>query len=207
VDEWLHGAACVRPLVHGFEMVRTMAEAHLAEPLPLAPIQLPFRTGDSWLGAEFPDTMEVLHDTAAIVQHLPQGFSPAAAQSGLLIDEWSETVPNRREVTGLTFNYDAPNSAPPQALLLAVTPQETGSWSWDDLVETVRDTFRRARLRAVEPDQLGGLAGIGTLLPAVIAEFSTGRGSVSLDYSFTWTTIREQALSLSASHVAEEGGG
>ena len=207
VDEWLHGAACVRPLVHGFEIVRTMAEAHLAEPLPLAPIQLPFRSGDSWLGVEFPDAMEVLHDTVAVVQHLPQGFAPAGAQSGLLIDEWSETVPNRREVTGLTFNYDAPDSAPPQALLLAVTPRETGSWSWDDLVETVRDTFRRARLRAVEPDQLGGLAGIGTLLPAVIAEFSTGRGSVSLDYSFTWTTIREQASSLNVSHLATGGGG
>ena len=207
VDEWLHGAACVRPLVHGFEMVRTMAEAHLAEPLALAPIQLPFRTGDSWLGVEFPDAMEVVHDTVAIVQHLPQGFAPAGTQSGLLIDEWGESVPNRREVTGITFNYDAPNSAPPQALLLAVTPQETGSWSWDDLVETVRDTFRRARLRAVEPDEVGGLAGIGTLLPAVIAEFSTGRGSVSLDYSFTWAAIREQATTLSTSHVTDAGGG
>jgi hypothetical protein len=207
VDEWLHGAACVRPLVHGFEMVRTMAEAHLSEPLALAPIQLPFRTGDSWLGVEFPDAMEVVHDTVAIVQHLPQGFAPAGTQSGLLIDEWGESVPNRREVTGITFNYDAPNSAPPQALLLAVTPQETGGWSWDDLVETVRDTFRRARLRAVEPDEVGGLAGIGTLLPAVIAEFSTGRGSVSLDYSFTWAAIREQAAKLSTSHVTDAGGG
>jgi hypothetical protein len=204
VDEWLHGAACVRPLVHDFEMVRTMAEAHLADPLPLAPLQLPFRTGDSWLGVEFPDAMEVVHDTVAVVQHLPQGFAPGGAQCGLLIDEWTETVPTRSEVTGLTFNYDAPDSTPAQALLLAVTPRETGSWNWDDLVETVRDTFRRARLRAVEPDQLGGLAGIGTLLPAVIAEFSTGRGSVSLDYSFTWSAIREQAV---AHGLAGSGGG
>ena len=116
-------------------------------------------------------------------------------------------MPGRREVTGIGFNYDAPNSAPPQALLLAVTPHETGSWAWDDLVETVRDTFRRARLRAIEPDQIGGLAGIGTLLPAVIAEFSTGRSSVSLDYSFTWATIREQAVALSTKRVDATGGG
>jgi hypothetical protein len=112
VDEWLHGAACVRARVHAFEMVRTMAEAALPDPLPLAPIQLPFRTGDSWLGVEFPDTMEVVHDTVAVVQHLPQGFGPAGAQSGLLVDEWGESVPDRTDVTGLTFNYDSPDSAP-----------------------------------------------------------------------------------------------
>jgi hypothetical protein len=128
------------------------------------------------------------------VQHLPQGFDATAAQCGLLVDEWSESVPTREEVTGLAFNYDAPNSAPPQALLLAVTPHETGSWDWDDLVESVLDTFRRARLRAVEPEHVDGLAGIGTLLPAVVAEFSTSRGSVSLDYSFVHEAIRGPAL-------------
>ena len=202
VTEWLHGAACVRPLVHGFEIVRAMAEAGLPTPLSMSPLQLPHRTGDSWLGVEFPTGLEVVHDTVAVVQHLPQGFDPTLAQCGLLVDEWGETIPNRHEVTGLSFNYDAPNSEPPQALLLAVTPHETGSWSWDDLVETVRDTFRRARLRAVEPDQLGGLAGIGTLLPAVMAEFSTGRGSISLDYSLVWAPIREAALNISATKLA-----
>lgn len=207
VTEWLHGAACVRPLVHGFEMVRAMAEAGLPTPLTMSPLQLPHRTGDSWLGVEFPTGLEVVHDTVAVVQHLPHGFDPTVAQCGLLIDEWGENIPNRHEVTGLTFNYDAPNSEPPQALLLAVTPDETGSWNWDDLVETVRDTFRRARLRAVEPDQLGGMAGIGTLLPAVMAEFSTGRGSISLDYSLVWAPIREAALNISATKLAAGTGG
>ena len=81
-------------------------------------------------------------------------------------------------------------------MLLAVTPQETGKWEWDDLVETIRDTFRRARLRAVEPDHIGKMPGIGTLLPAVIAEFSTGRGTVSLDYSLTLPAIREPVFAI-----------
>ena len=183
-DEWLHGAACVRSLVHDFEIVRAMADASRDVPLELSPIQLPFRTGDSWLGAQYPTTMQVMHDTVSVVQHLPQGFAAAGAQCGLLIDQWLESVPTREEVTGLTFNFNAPNSAPPQALLLAVTPDETGSWQWDDLVDSVLDTFRRARLRAVEPDMLGDLPGIGTLLPTVIAEFGTSAASVSLDYTF-----------------------
>jgi len=104
-------------------------------------------------------------------------------------------------VTGLTFNFDAPNSAPPQALLLAVTPEETGSWHWDDLVETIRDTFRRASLRAVEPDRIGGLAGIGTLLPAVVAEFSTSRASVSLDYSLVVKAVSDHVLAVKAAEA------
>jgi hypothetical protein len=201
VDEWLHGAACVRSLVHNFELVRAIADARLAEPLVLSPLQLPYRAGDSWLGAEYPPTMEVVHDTVALVQHLPQGFSAAGPQTGLLIDEWTESVPLRQEVTGLTFNFDAPNSAPPQALLLAVTPEETGSWHWDDLVETIRDTFRRASLRAVEPDRIGGLAGIGTLLPAVVAEFSTSRASVSLDYSLVVKAVSDHVLAVKAAEA------
>jgi hypothetical protein len=196
VEEWLHGAACVRSLVHDFEMVRTMADAARAEPLALAPLQLPFRTGDSWLGAEYPPVLEVLHDTVSLVQHLPQGFDAAGRQCGLLIDEWTESVPLRDAVTGLCFNFNAPNSAPPQAVLLAVTPNETGSWSWDDLVETVLDTFRRAKLRAVEPDTIGDLPGIGTLLPAVVAEFGTSAASVSLDYAMVLEEIRVPMLAI-----------
>ncbi|OQW61749.1 MAG: hypothetical protein BVN28_06580 [Nitrospira sp. ST-bin4] len=190
VEEWLHGVACVRERVHEFEVFRMMADAARVTPLPLTAFQLPFRTNDSWLGVQFPSTMEVAHDTVSMVQHLPQGFSAAGPQCGLLIDEWTESVPNRQEVTGLTFNYNAPNSAPPQAILLAVSPNETGAWSWDDLVDSVLDTFRRAKLRAVEPDSLGDAAGIGTLLPAVVAEFSTSPASVSLDYSMVLAEIR-----------------
>lgn len=202
VEEWLHGAACVRPQVHSFEIVRAMADAQGTDPLDLSALQLPFRTGDSWLAAQFPETMEVVHDTVSIVQHLPQGFAAAGPQCGFLIDEWVETVPVRSEITGLTFNYNAPNSAPPQALLLAVTPEETGSWSWDDLVETILDTFRRARLRAIEPDVIQDLGGIGVLLPAVMAEFSTSRGSISLDYALAHPEIRLATEALQASVAA-----
>ncbi|HEY7233227.1 MAG TPA: hypothetical protein VH539_03710, partial [Gemmatimonadaceae bacterium] len=165
-----------------------------------------FRAGDRWLGAQYPSTMQVLHDTISVVQHLPQGFDAATPQCGLLIDEWVESVPTREEVTGLAFNFNAPNSAPPQALLLAVTPNETGSWLWDDLVDSVLDTFRRARLRAIEPDRLGDAPGIATLLPAVIAEFGTSAASVSLDYSFVFTAIAEPALALMTPSLTGGGG-
>jgi hypothetical protein len=69
----------------------------------------------------------------------------------MLLDEWSEVIPNREETTGITFHYDRPNSEPPQALLLAFSPALRGAWQWKDLVDTLQETLDEARLRAVEP--------------------------------------------------------
>ncbi len=113
-------------------MILTLAETFDAEAGACSPMQLPFRAQDTWLGVEFPAGTAIVHDTIAIVQCLPQGFAPAGTQCGLSIDEWTEALPKREEVTGIAFNYDAPNSAPPAAILLAITPGETGSWSWDN---------------------------------------------------------------------------
>ena len=106
----------------------------------------------------------------------------------MLIDDWTEDIPTARETTGIAFRYNQPNAMPPQALLLTVTPNETGSWDWDDLVGTLNDTLRRAKRRAVEPDQLETRTPAwitsepawqpfssvwNTFSPALVSEFST----------------------------------
>lgn len=182
-DEWLHGVSMVRPKMHVFEMLRLLNDSFNSSLLVIEPMQLPYRTNDSWLAIEFPDGTTVDHDTLSFILHSPQGFDPAGEQCGLLVDDWTESVPNKEEVTGIAFNYNQPNSVPPQAILLCVTPQETGSWKWVDLADSVLDTFRRAKLRAVEPDLIDAQGGITTLFPAIISEFSTGKSNISLDYT------------------------
>jgi hypothetical protein len=125
-----------------------------------------------------------------------QGFAPASAQCGFLIDEWTESLPNKEEVTGISFNYDAPNSAPPAAILLAITPIETGRWRWDNLVATVLDTFERAKLRAVEPDMIETLGRVEPLLPTTIAEFTTGKSTINLDYARNVAFVNAAAAKL-----------
>jgi hypothetical protein len=198
VEEWLHGAALVRPSLHTFGIVSMLSQTFEAEFGTCSPIQLPFRAADSWLGVEFPAGTEIVHDTIAIVQCLPQGFSPAGTQCGLLIDEWTEALPKKEEVTGIAFNYDAPNSAPPSAILLAITPEETGSWRWENLVASVLDTFERAKLRAVEPDMIDHLSGIATLLPSTIAEFTTGQSTIGLDYARNVALVQEKLTALAS---------
>jgi hypothetical protein len=62
----------------------------------------------------------------------------------------------------------------PRRSLLATPPNPDGRWRWAELVGTVIDTFDRARLRAVEPDQLAA-SPLFSILPATMLPFTSGR--------------------------------
>jgi hypothetical protein len=83
--------------------------------------------------------------------------------------------------------------------LVAITPLETGHWSWDNLVTTVLDTLERAKLRAVEPDMIDTLTRVAPLLPATIAEFTTGKSTINLDYARNLATVNAATLAISRS--------
>jgi hypothetical protein len=177
VDEWIEGAARVQPNLSLLETITILAE-NLGNPrTQQKPIQLPFRNADHWVAVEYPEEFVPEGEFLSILQVLPSsGFQPGAPQSGLLIDEWVEVIPSKSETTGIAFHFNQPNTEPPQVSLLAVTPEITGTWTWDKLVGILQDTFTRAKLRAVEPDQLGDTA-FGHLLPAIIAPVATHRGA------------------------------
>jgi hypothetical protein len=201
MDEWLHSISTVRPKMHTFEMMRVFHDGLSDDLMECEPLQLPYRENDSWLAVEYPEGTTIEHDTLSFALYAPQGFDGTKEQCGLIIDDWVEIVPQREEVTGLTFNFNQPNSVPPQAILMAVTPQIQGSWKWDDLVETIRDTFHRAKLRAVEPDQLDtSISMMNKFLPAVISEFSTGKNNISLDLALILPVL---ALQISGFYTQE----
>jgi len=190
VDEWMQNASHVRPRLSRWDQVRSLYELNNTDELKVNALQVPYRTNDSWLAVEYPEIdpvtnqpFNIVHDTLSIVTH-GNPFVPAAKQAGLLIDDWTEMMPTNEETTGITFNYNQPNAMPPQALLLAVTPEEKGNWTWDDLIGILNDTLNRAKLRAVEPKLLDELTQpeINILRPAVIADFSQYDLNVALDY-------------------------
>jgi hypothetical protein len=197
-DEWLQNVSHVRPKLARWDYIRMLMESLNTVSPELKPVQLPYRARDSWLAVEFPKTYEVInengettsepfniaHDTLSVVIHGDAAFKPSAKQSGLLVDDWTEVIPTKEEITGITFNYNQPNACPPQALLLAVTPREKGHWTWDDLVGILNDTLQRVKGRAVEPIKLDktGLSELNVLLPAIVSDFSQYDLNVSLDY-------------------------
>lgn len=156
-EEWLQGLSYVRPRLAKWDSIRTLYELLNNETLELLPVQLPYRANDSWLSVEFPATnadgtpFTIIDDTLSVTIHGEAAFATTGVQSGLLIDDWTEVIPNNEEITGVSFHYNQPNAMAPQALLLAVTPEENGKWSWDDLVGILNDTLLRVKLRAVEP--------------------------------------------------------
>jgi hypothetical protein len=168
VDEWLQGVARVRPNLSIFETATILGEIFCQPRTWQKPLQLPFRETDHWVAVEYPDTFLPQGEFLSILQVLPASkFRSSASQSGLLIDEWIEVIPSKFETTGIALHFNQPNTEPAQTLLLAVTPEITGAWTWDKLVGILHNTFDRAQLRAVEPDQLGHTA-LGQLLPAII---------------------------------------
>jgi hypothetical protein len=204
VDEWLQGVAAVRAPSRLLDELHTHAELFDREPLPLEPLQLPFDEKAHWIAMDYPEVpIELLDDPTvfvprgeflSLVRELPAGHDADHAQSGLLIDEWSEVIPNRFETTGIAAHYDQPNTEPPQCVLVAVSPTIKGRWEWNDLVDTLIDTFDRGKRRAVEPDFLRTTP-YAQLLPAVLSTFT----------SFPFGTISTNLAAQRASMVINEG--
>lgn len=184
MDGWVEGIAKVRTKINKLEMVNTMATL-FDTPFPdYKPVQLPFGTvetaggetiNDYWLGLEYPADYEPENDKLSLVMLKAEELHPETANAkccGLLIDEWIEIIPQKEETSGVAFNYDQPDAEPPQSLLLAVPPVETGKWKWDDLVYTILDTMDLYKARLVEPEHIDKSI-FTQVLPAVLGEYPT----------------------------------
>ncbi len=177
-DDWLHGVARVRTRMHHLENVLLLCDALPDATAPvLTPLQLPHSAGQPWLALELPTGVTPPGDRLLYTSVLGPGFTPATL-CGLLIDEWTETIPDRTQTTGVAFHHDRPNAEPPQAWLLALPSSADGSWSWDDLVAAVHDALDSAKLRAVEPEHLDATP-YSALLPATHSAWTYPEISIS----------------------------
>ncbi len=185
LEDWMFSASRVRPRIA--DLVWSLAAARwLAQPIAApAVVQLPFRTGAPWIGATFGDALDSGEWLSVAV------FGSAALGrpllTGLLVDDWTETVPADRETTGVAFNFNRPNAVAPQAVLVAVPPDQRGHWIWDDLVGAINEALDLTKIRAVEPDALIGRrpddpvpsGAYFQVLPALLSEFTSGRLAVA----------------------------
>ncbi len=171
IEAWLHSLSRVRPRMSDLALTTSWRALSRGQETPYVPLQVPRDVADPWIGAGW-TTPPASGDIVSVMAV----EAPAAAGgpiAALLVDEFAETVPTETETTGLSFHYDRPNAVAPHALLLAVPPRLTGGWQWDDLVETIIDTFDRARMRAVEPAQIAATPFFHAT-PASLVPFSTG---------------------------------
>jgi hypothetical protein len=171
VRRWLEQIGHVRPAVERLLTAFGHAEAlGAAERLRVRVTQLPPEAEDRWVGLEPPPGKRVRAGRLSLVAHVPATGVPAHA-CGLVIDDWTETVPDPTHLTGVAFHYDQPGAAPPQVILVAVPPDVSAdrpvtAWDLDTLTDTILETMDLARLRAAAPDR--GAWSFGATIPAVL---------------------------------------
>ena len=181
MDQWQHGVAKVRENMNTIDMLSVLAQTFDVDFPEPRPIQLPLEypeneSGeaicDYWLGAEFPADYEPESDKLSLVVYQPELVNQGGSndiRTGLLIDEWIEIIPNKEETSGIAFNYDQPDTEPPQTLLLAISPELKGNWKWENLLYTIEDTLDLTKIRLMEPEHLDQSM-FSQVLPAIYGE-------------------------------------
>ena len=114
--------------------------------------------------------------------HRAVAFAPAAAQVGLLLDEWTEVIPTTDITTGVAFHFDQPNSEPPQAFLLMLPSDFRGGWRWQDIIDGLNETLDAAKRRAVEPEHINATP-YALFVPATLASTMHHPLSIALNYA------------------------
>ena len=196
IDDWLYGAARVREKMHHWENLVMLTGAFGRTEPELQPIQLPYKPQDHWLALQFPydpnpdpivkkdptKNYQFDGDRLLYTAHYAVPFDLSQRQCGLLLDEWTEVIPSDNETTGIAFHYDRPNCEPPQTMLLVTPPEFTGSWQWQDLVDTLNETLDMAKKRAVEPSQIDATP-YARLLPSTIMATTLYQISIAANLS------------------------
>jgi hypothetical protein len=164
---WLARAARVRAGAGRLAESMMYAEAlSSSAPMALTVAQAPEVAGDVWAGLPLKSGARPADRLSLVAAGAVTGVKAA-----LVVDEWFETVPNKAETTGLAFHVDDPGARAPQAILLGVQPDTAAAWTLPTIEGTLLDAIEMARLRAVDPDSLGG---VGHFLPALIFPVNLG---------------------------------
>lgn len=162
ISKWLHGLSKVRLNIREFDLVNAVSENLFDLKNPMHPVQLPYVEDEKWIaisqeGANYDNdksSIVISYGYQAEADSTVRKIDPKEKQAGLLIDEWVELIPSKEETTGVAFNFDQPDTQPPNSILFTVPHQETGNWNWQKLLKAVNETFYLAKQRTVSPDEI-----------------------------------------------------
>lgn len=169
-QEWVSSIAKVKKNAGHYELLSILANA--VDPSnstlrSIVPLQLPYE-GDGlerWLGASVSSQESLREGRIVMGASLPAQHSIIGYQAGIMVEEWMDVIPLKEQTTGISFHYDQPNAKAPQCLILGLTPQITGNWQWDDIVDMMVQTFDLAKKRglgyeAIAETPIGQLPGL-----------------------------------------------
>jgi hypothetical protein len=170
MERHLARCAAVRPALARLDRVLGTAEALAGATPELSASQVPVEPAERWVAL---GGGPVRGGRTSVLVHAP--FPGEDLAAGLLVDEWTEVVPDAASTTSIAFHYDAPGSAAPNVALLGVSRPGSERWSIEAVTELVLEALDLARLRAVGPDLLTA----GHLLPPLYSRESPEPGIVA----------------------------
>jgi hypothetical protein len=178
---WFQRMARVRDGMSNLSAVLSYAEAlNTGEKLKLKIAQLPYAEDDHWVALPLREGKNLPGGKLSIAVQSSASLDVRKPLAGVLIDEWVEVVPSTTETTGIALQYDQPNAAPPQTILLAVPPEMGTPWTLWSLQQVLLETLDLARIRAVDPVTLDE---VGHYLPALYFAHNTLGDTVSTDFT------------------------
>ncbi|MFK7784197.1 MAG: hypothetical protein AB8B56_03720 [Crocinitomicaceae bacterium] len=197
LNHWFFGLSRLRSKIGAFE---TLTNFSNSDDLEFSPIQFPYiedaglGTHDFWYGWEFPESYELTGNKTSIVMTNNAVFNSSIADQkmvGIMLDQWSEKIPEKKETSGIAFNYNTPSSKPPQNVLLAVTPEFTGNWDGNDILFTLLDTLKMSKVRLVEPEHIQTDPFLGKYLPTTysLIKLKTNNHGFAEEYMHTTSAV------------------
>lgn len=212
IRPWLARVGTIRDATSAFGETLLVREALAHRPL-LRGVQFPAAAFATWAALPFPEGRPPMRPLTSIVAEVAgaQAGDPEPtldqALAGVVLDEWIEVVPRRLErrdpahpddpaelvdvtTTGLALNANAPGARPPQAILLALSP-DGGDWTGDRLVHALDEALALAKMRTITLQQLPYA---GLQLPALYFRDWSLQGEPVID----WALVAQEFVTASA---------
>jgi hypothetical protein len=175
VVKWMQQASRVRAPLTQWRRLFLLAGT-LGQPLSLSVAQLPHVPTARWVGLPFGSENERPDSGClSLVMHQASAIDATAPWVGLLLDEWNELIPARKEDSSIAFHYDDAGAEAAQTVLVAVPPTQSPQWDLETLLDTLNETFDLARIRAVDSDLLP----LGQVLPVIYMASNPSNETVS----------------------------
>jgi hypothetical protein len=172
-SRFLEQAARAREGVARYRRLRSYRRAFGSVPEVDDVLQLPVKAGARWVGLAGPRPQAGTLSLVIVGRASKIAVTPP--WSGVVLDEWTEAIPNDVEQTGVALHFDSPRAPAPNLVIAAVPPRDATWWSFDDVLDIVNETVDLAKVRAVHTDNLGELS---QLIPALFVADSQAKLTV-----------------------------
>ena len=109
-----------------------------------------------------------------------EAFDRIASAVGGPAIAWPERIPSTRENAAVAFHYEEPKARAPQAMLLAVCPDDRKTWDDDLVTGILQEALELTKIRTVDLDSVQE---VGQILPALYFALNLKGATISTNFA------------------------